>query len=64
MTHPAVLVILAIIGILLLAVLAHSILLLFTAALCLAKVGVMLAPIVLVAFVIRWLVQRRSNANR
>jgi hypothetical protein len=61
MAHPAVLIVLAIVGILLLAVVAHSIFLLITAAFCLAKVAILLAPVILVAFGIRWFVQRRRS---
>ena len=64
MAHPVVLVVIAIAGVLLLAVLAHSIFLLFTAVFCLAKVAILLAPIALVAFGIRWFLQRRGSGNR
>ena len=64
MAQAIVFVILAIAGVLVLAVVAHSIFLLFTAVFCLAKVAILLAPVVLVAFGIRWILQRRGSGNR
>ena len=64
MAHPVVLIVFAIAGVLLLALVAHSIWLLFTAALCMAKVAILLAPVALVVFVIRWFVRARHPGNR
>jgi hypothetical protein len=64
MANPVVLVVLAIIGVLLLAVVAQSVWLLFTAAFCVAKAAIFIAPVVLLVFAVRWFVQRRGYGNR